>query len=342
MITVEVHTPIGNQSNIWQYYWQGYDGVFSLEFVQNLFKKNPDETDFRFNIHCPGGEVAEGFAIYDFLRSSGKNIHMNIEGMCHSMAVTLLLAAPAENRSANPNCRALIHKVQGCAYGSTDDLEAAAAGARKDQETILGIYADRTGQDIEKLRTMMDEQREWTAQELLSLGFISKINSYNTNFKFKIMAKKNLKQRANDFLNSVKNFIAPTANYEFVDDEGNTLFTTEGEDDSLEVGMSASPDGTFTIADGRTVVIAEGVITEIREEDEDVEEVETLKEENTNLRNQLAEAAEIIRAYRKQERSNYTPARRIAPAGGKNEPNPSPAARKNAVREAIKGQKPAK
>lgn len=77
MIEVKSHSVIANESNAWYYCWDGDEGVFSLEFVQKLFEDNPNETDFKFNIHCPGGEVEEGLAIYDCLRTSGRNIHMN-------------------------------------------------------------------------------------------------------------------------------------------------------------------------------------------------------------------------------------------------------------------------
>ena len=203
MVTVKIHNVVANEDHKWRYCWNGTEGVFSLEFVQKLLADNPDETDFKFDIHCPGGEVAEGLAIYDCLRTSGKNIHMNIEGDCHSMAVTLLLAAPAKNRSANPNCSALIHKVYGCAYaGTADDLEKAAEETRTLQNKILNIYAERTNKSLEELQEIMNEEKIRTAEELLEWGFISRINSYNTNFKTNSnMAKaKNLKQAATDLL----------------------------------------------------------------------------------------------------------------------------------------------
>ena len=272
MITVKLHDVIANEDNRWWYCWDDKDGVFSLEFVQQLFESNPNEKDFKFNIHCPGGEVEEGLAIYDYLRTSGRNIYMNIEGACHSMAVCLLLAAPKENRSANPNCLALIHKVWGCAYGGTaDDLEAAAEETRMLQNKILAIYADRTDKTLDELQAIMNEQKQRTAQELLEWGFIGKINSYNTNYKISnkkiAMNIKQIKESADALLNKIGNMLggATHANYEFVSAEGETLFTTESESEELEVGMAASPDGTFVIADGRTVVIADGVITEIRE-----------------------------------------------------------------------------
>ncbi|MDE6499781.1 MAG: hypothetical protein K2K83_03645, partial [Rikenella sp.] len=111
------------------------------------------------------------------------------------------------------------------------------------------------------------------------------------------------------------------------------LFTTEAEDDTLEVGMPATPDGTFTIADGREVTIAEGVITEIVEPD--AGEQTEVEAENRLLRSQLAEAAALIRDLKKNIRSNYTPAGRLGtPSKGARVAN-SGLARKDDVRERI-------
>lgn len=342
MIEVKLHNVIAREDNAWYYSWDGEDGVFSLDFVQRLFDNHPSESDFKFNIHCLGGEVEEGLAIYDCLRTSGKNIHMNIEGSCHSMAVTLLLAAPAENRTANPNCRALIHKVwtyAGC--GTADDFEAAAEACRSLQNSILDIYADRTGKDRAELEAILNEQRERTAAELLSWGFISKINSYNTNFKNR-MTKSTLKEKADKFLNSVQKFIGTTAsNYEFIGEDGEVLFTTEAEDDTLEVGMPATPDGEYTLKDGRRVIISEGVITEIIERDPEDDRIAELEAENADLRAQLAEAVNLLREYQKNTGSNYVPGNRRGAATKATRGSNAQTAeeRKSAIRENLKAAK---
>lgn len=348
MVSIRLYNPIANKNNAWWYSWDGESGVFSLDFVQKVFADNPSETDFKFNIHCCGGEVEEGLAIYDWLRTSGKNIHMNIEGSCHSMAVTLLLAAPAENRSANPNAVALIHEVQGYADGSTTEVAAEAHNMQVLQDRILDIYAERTGSDRAVLEGIMKESKEHDAKELLSLGFVSKINSYNTNFKLNkinMAEKKTLLQKANSLMKKVQNMIGgQIVDYDFVDDEGNVLFSTDGEDDTLEVGMSASPDGTFTIADGRTVTIADGVITEITEPEPEEEPVEepateedsTLAEENANLRSALNEAMGIIRDLKREVKSNYVPAGRVKTPGKKGNSAPTREDIKATVKENMK------
>ena len=363
MITIRLYNPIANADNSWWYCWGEDSGVFSLKYIKKVFEENPNETDFKFNIHCNGGEVEEGLAIYDFLRTSGKNLFMNIEGGCHSMALTLLLAAPKENRSANPNAVALMHEVQGYAGGSTSEVTSAAKDMQMLQNRILDIYADRTGYDRDALEAMMKEQREHNASELLQLGFVSKINSYNTNYKFNTMAKKEqtLIEKAGKLLNKFQNLLggAPLVNYDFTDDEGNVLFSTEEDDDTLEVGMSASPDGTFTIKDGRTITIAEGVITDIQEaeggddttpegedgnacgdpdkkkqDDTDTNSrITALEKENKELKNAAKELSEMVLNLRKELKSTYVPANRIGGPKGKSNPAEE---RKNELRENFK------
>lgn len=368
MIRVKLHNVIANEQNRWWYCWDDTEGVFSLAFVKQLLEDNADETDFAFDIHCPGGEVEEGLAIYDCLRTSGKNIHMNIEGSCHSMALTLLLAAPKENRTANPNCVALMHEVQSYACGSVSEMEKEVEAVKMLQNKILDIYADRTDKSREELEALMKEQKERTASELLSWGFIGSVNSYNTNLgrrrdnnqsKNTITMAKNLKSLATDFLNKVGNMIGQHFNFDFTDADGNVLFSTEREDDTLEVGIAATPDGSFTIADGRTVVIADGVITEIKEADngegegegegegngegegaDNSAELEALRAENADLKAKLTEAANIINQYRANTKSNYVPGGRVGnPSQGKDKPEISREERKNKVKEALHGKK---
>ena len=319
MVEIDIYKPIDKEDPFMSL-WFGDDWVFSADNIHRAFDENPTEKDFRFNINCDGGSVAEGLRIYDVLRTSGKNIYMNIEGGCHSMAVCLLLAAAKENRTANPNCRALIHEVRACTCDNltADEAQALADEIRTEQEAILDIYADRTGTDRQKLEELMKAERQLTAEQLKEYGFISKINVYTTNRKkhlrtknFKEMAKtKNeVISAADKLLSKLKNLLSATVvNYDHKDADGNVLFSTEAEDDTLEVGMAASPDGEFELTDGRVVVITDGVIAEIREADggEDNQELENLRARVAALEGALTEAENVITDLRNEVGSTYT------------------------------------
>ena len=326
MIDIKLHKPIdGDEANRIAACWGEEEPVvFSLETLNKIFDENPDEKDFRFNIHCDGGSIYEGLAIYDKIRTSGKNIYCNIEGGCHSMAIVLLLAAPKENRTANANARALIHEVQvpvDSYFVSTTELESLTEQAKMEQDAILDIYAERTGTDRAVLENLMKEERVRTASELLQYGFISKINSYNTNKKKSKMGKdtkKNLVNQIDKFMRGVKNILGEPVNYDFTDADGNVILTTEREDETIEVGDSVvlpngETSGEVTLQDGRTVKVADGVDTEVVEKEETTtteEEIENLKKRCKDLEDKLSAANEMLKEARNQIASDYQPKER--------------------------------
>jgi ATP-dependent protease ClpP protease subunit len=326
MIEVNVHSDIASaQEGQWLAMWGMENAVFSLQTVKDIFANNPNETEFQFNYHCNGGSVSEGFAIYDFIRTSGKTIHSNIEGDCHSMAVTLMLAGAKENRRCNPNASALLHEIRGGNYGTADEMREAADYMDQQTEKMLNIYVDRTGTDRATLENLLKEEKVRTAEELLQYGFISKINPYTTNQ----MAKKTreeleaLQNKAEGIFLGIKNFLtgkteAPKT-FDFKTADGAVLFTVNREDDAIQVDDVASPDGVYNFDDGRVVTVNEGKITSIEAAPEQTEEASVNTEELEELRNQVAtltdlltQAQTVIAEQKEVITSNYSPAPRVA------------------------------
>lgn len=324
MKEIKVYKPIDKEDIFFSFFGEDDPFSFSADAIHKIIDDNPEETDFKFNINCDGGSVSEGLRIYDVLRTSGKTLHCNVEGGCHSMAIVLLLAAPKENRTGNPNMRGVIHEVRGGSWDAlkADELRTLADEIEREQNAILDIYVDRTGQDRLLLENLMKEEKNRTAQEFLQYGFISKINTYSTNLKPKNqMSKptKTVKELLNEAKELGKRILNLTeggepVNFEFKDAEGVVLFTTEKEDDSIAVGDAASPDGTHTLTDGRVVIIADGVITEINEAStENSEEVQNLQAQVEELQNALLDANNMITELSNHVQSNFvaTPRTRV-------------------------------
>ena len=114
--------------------------------------------------------------------------------------------------------------------------------------------------------------------------------------------------------------------------------TVEREEGDIQVGDPASPDGEHVLEDGRTVVVQNGVITEIRKpsSDEDVEalkaQIEELKAENAELKknakteDEISVLAEVEKAggidkLKRAAASKYVPAGRVSNAGNKPQDN---------------------
>lgn len=341
MIFVDIKGEINNEvQKFWAQLWGEPREVFSVETIRAILKKYPNDPDLFLNIDCNGGDVEEGFKIYDELRNSGKNIHTNITGGCHSMAVVLLLAAPAENRSANRNCRALIHKVYAPVYDfiNADDAEDVAAMLRMEQDAILDVYVDRTGNDRAMMEQVMAQEKTHNAQSLLELGFISKINSYNTNQLFNKMAKStkpasNAFQAFMDKVTAFRNKKAgKPANFDYLDADGNVVLSTVGDEDNLAEGVEATlssgeTSGTVTLEDGRVVTVTDGIVTEIEDPESTegdlearVSELEDLLEAATNLVQEQQEAINSLETELNNFKgSNYQPKpRRPQVPDGKN------------------------
>ena len=97
MIFINLKGAIDSEENrVMMELWGGTPEICSVETFRRVLDEHPDEQEVCINIDCDGGSVEEGFKIYDLLRMSGRTIYTNIVGGCHSMAVCILLAAPAE------------------------------------------------------------------------------------------------------------------------------------------------------------------------------------------------------------------------------------------------------
>lgn len=286
-------------------------GVTFSNISETLAAMPAEETDIHLRIFSKGGNVREGWAIVDALRATGKKIMATVEGDIASMASVVLLAA--SERRALPHARILIHRPYiGYFPGALNDKTAEELRKTLADETtrMLDFYVERTGASREALETLIDEERYISAEEAMGLGFVSEIiaplsashKSRITNHKPNTnqMTNKSLFNRLVGALRSAFEVVA----YELTTATGETITIETEEEKELTVGNPASPDGEHVLPDGRTIVISDGVITEIREAEEEIpedttdevaklqERIAALEEENEELKKQVKSEAD--------------------------------------------------
>lgn len=280
--------------------------------VSNFIDDNKDAEQLIVRINSPGGDVQEGWAIHDLLTTSGKKIKTIGEGKIYSIATIIFLAG--EEREVMKNADGLIHNPFIPPYTladsyESDDLEKIAESLKQEEAKILNFYAERTGTDKSRLAEYMKEDTKLSADDLLSLGFATKIiepiKAYayiNHKNKIKMVDEKKFFEKLggvlDKFADKVKNFSRlPVENLVMKDKEGNEI-SVERESGEATVGDKASPDGTFELEDGRTITITDGVITEIadkpEEEDEMNKKIATLQAELDAREAELTEAKEKL------------------------------------------------
>jgi ATP-dependent Clp protease protease subunit len=96
-------------------------------------------------------------------------------GMAASMGSFLLMAGAKGKRFALPNSRVMIHQPSGGAQGQATDIEIAAREIIKTREQLNRIYADRTGQPIERITADMERDRWMNPAEALDYGLIDQV-----------------------------------------------------------------------------------------------------------------------------------------------------------------------
>ena len=152
------------------------DQSASVVVAQLLFleSENPDK-DIHFYINSPGGSVSAGLSIFDTMQFIKPDVSTMCTGMAASMGSFLLMAGAKGKRFSLPNSRVMIHQPSGGAQGQATDIEIHAREIIKTREQLNKIYAERTGQTIEKIRSDMERDFFMDPEEAKSYGLIDQV-----------------------------------------------------------------------------------------------------------------------------------------------------------------------
>ena len=152
------------------------DQTANLVVAQMLFleSENPDK-DISLYINSPGGSVSAGLSVFDTMQFIKPDVSTLCMGIAASMGSFLLMAGAKGKRFALPNSRVMIHQPSGGAQGQATDIEIHAREILKTREQLNRIYAERTGQTIEKIRADMERDFFMDPEESKAYGLIDQV-----------------------------------------------------------------------------------------------------------------------------------------------------------------------
>lgn len=165
--TIRLYDPVDS--------WGGPFGVSAKEFVDTL-DSLPDETEeIRLLINCPGGEVWEGMAIYNSLRSHKARVVTVVEGLAASAASFIAMAG--DEVIMRPASELMIHDAWIVGIGNADGLREIAD--RIDAETMLiaEIYAEKAGTPADMWREAMRAETWFSPAEAVEAGLVDRVES---------------------------------------------------------------------------------------------------------------------------------------------------------------------
>lgn len=131
--------------------------------------------DIVLYINSPGGSVTAGLAIYDTMQHIKSDVVTICVGLAASMGSFLLAAGTKGKRLALPHSRIMIHQPSGGTRGQATDIEIEAREIIRIRRQLNQIYADRTGQPLEKIEKDMDRDYFMSPQEAKEYGLIDRV-----------------------------------------------------------------------------------------------------------------------------------------------------------------------
>ena len=149
------------------------DDVANLLIAQLLFleSENPDK-DINLYIHCPGGLVTSGLAVYDTMQYIKPDIATVCLGQAASMGAFLLAAGARGKRFSLPHSRILLHQPMGTFRGQASDIGIQAREILRMKETLNRILVKHSDRSFEQIQTDTDRDFYMGSEQARAYGLI--------------------------------------------------------------------------------------------------------------------------------------------------------------------------
>lgn len=154
----------------------GVTDKLAQRVVERLLALSSESSDpILLVISSPGGHVESGDLIHDMIKFVPAPVKVLGSGWVASAGALIYAAAKKENRFSLPNTRFLLHEPRGGVGGQATDIAIQAKEIKKMRERLNAIFADATGQPLEKIQEDTDRDFWMTAEEAVEYGLVGKI-----------------------------------------------------------------------------------------------------------------------------------------------------------------------
>src|SRR6202045_600959 len=140
----------------------------------HLESDDPDK-DIPLYLTSPGGSIYAGLAIYDAMQFIRPDVQTISYGIAMWMGPLLLAGGTEGKRLTLPNSRILIHQPSGGFEGASSDIEIHAREVLALRARLDEIYAEHTGQSIERVHADMERDRFFTGEEAVAYGIVDRV-----------------------------------------------------------------------------------------------------------------------------------------------------------------------
>lgn len=146
-------------------------GVTADDFARDIAQISAGEIEVQIN--SPGGDVFDGLAIYNALRTHPAHVTTRVDGIAASAASVIVQAG--DRRVMVESAQLMIHEAWGLAIGPARELREFADLLDKQNDVIAAIYAARSDRDTAHFRELMSTDTYLTDAEAVELGLADEV-----------------------------------------------------------------------------------------------------------------------------------------------------------------------
>ena len=128
------------------------------------------------HVNSGGGDMYAGNSIYHRLRELNAEIITIVDGLAASAASVIFMAGDVRRVFAGSNIMIHSAATRLCGYYREADMEQATSRLRAHTQSMVNIYAERTGKTEEEIHAMVDGTETWfTGGKAVEEGFATEL-----------------------------------------------------------------------------------------------------------------------------------------------------------------------
>ncbi|HCO7575024.1 Clp protease ClpP [Escherichia fergusonii] len=146
-------------------------GITAQQFITDCKDAGVFEASaIDLHIHSPGGDVMQGFAIFNTLSRLKAKVDIWVDGVAASMA-SMIVCLPGATVHMPENAWIMVHKPWGGIAGDSDDMRDYADWLDRNEALMLSAYMNKTGLGQEELEAMLKAETWLSGAEAVEKGF---------------------------------------------------------------------------------------------------------------------------------------------------------------------------
>lgn len=146
-------------------------GITAASFMQEL--QATDASTIYLSLSSPGGDVFDGLAINNALRSHRAKVIVQVDALAASIASVIAMAG--DRIIAAPHSQFMIHNAQGVSCGEASELREYADFLDRQSENIARVYQERAGGTVKHWLKLMADETWFFADEAVAAGLADEV-----------------------------------------------------------------------------------------------------------------------------------------------------------------------